>query len=100
MIKVYRFFIDLWVQYMKIPCSEHAVNTNYFWFLNSKQIMYNTCSELGTLMYWTCNSMNSLLSYCGLVDVRISASEKDLPVHKKKGMDKSPKDASTLHKST
>ena len=25
--------------------------------------------------------MNNLLSYCGLVDVRISASEKDLPVH-------------------
>jgi hypothetical protein len=26
------------------------------------------------------NSMNNLLSYCGLVDARISASEKDLPV--------------------
>ena len=26
------------------------------------------------------NSMNNLLSYCGLVDVRRSASEKDLPV--------------------
>ena len=25
--------------------------------------------------------MNNLLSYCGLVDVRTSASEKDLPVH-------------------
>ena len=25
--------------------------------------------------------MNNLLSYCGLVDARISASEKDLPVH-------------------
>ena len=24
--------------------------------------------------------MNNLLSYCGLVDVRINASEKDLPV--------------------
>ena len=24
--------------------------------------------------------MNNLLSYCGLVDVRISASDKDLPV--------------------
>ena len=24
--------------------------------------------------------MNDLLSYCGLVDTRISASEKDLPV--------------------
>ena len=26
------------------------------------------------------NSMNNLLSYCGLIDARISASEKDLPV--------------------
>ena len=31
-------------------------------------------------MYWTGKSMNNLLSYCGLVDARISASEKDLPV--------------------
>ena len=28
----------------------------------------------------TCNSMNNLLSYCGLVDATISASEEDLPV--------------------
>ena len=28
------------------------------------------------------NSINNLLSYCGLVDARISASEKDLPVIK------------------
>ena len=28
----------------------------------------------------TGNSMNNLLSYCGLVDARISAPEKDLPV--------------------
>ena len=35
-------------------------------------------------MFWTCsfqgNSINNILSYCGLVDARISASEKDLPV--------------------
>ena len=30
--------------------------------------------------------MNNLLSYCGLVDVRISASEKDLLVPRKKMM--------------
>ena len=28
----------------------------------------------------TCNSMNNLLSYCGLVDTKIKASDKDLPV--------------------
>ena len=35
--------------------------------------MGRTCSAHG-------NSMNNLLSYCGLVDARISASEKALPV--------------------
>ena len=30
-------------------------------------------------MYWSGNSMNNLLSYCGLVDARISASDNDLP---------------------
>ena len=39
-----------------------------------------TCSELVVFMYWTCKSMNNLLTYCGLVDPRISASDKDLPV--------------------
>ena len=42
--------------------------------------MFSLCSELGIFIYWTCNSMNNLLSYCGLVDARMSASEKDLPV--------------------
>ena len=31
-------------------------------------------------MYCTGKSMNNLLSYCGLVDVRINASDKDSPV--------------------
>ena len=38
--------------------------------------MYTTCSELVVFMYLTRNSMNNLLSYCGLIDARISASEK------------------------
>ena len=38
-------------------------------------LMFCACSFHG-------NSMNNLLSYCGLVDARISASEKDLPVTK------------------
>ena len=37
--------------------------------------MFCACSFHG-------NSMNNLLSYCGLVDARISASEKDLLVPK------------------
>jgi hypothetical protein len=42
--------------------------------------MYTTYSELGIFMYWTLNSMNNLLSYYGLVDARINASEKKIPV--------------------
>ena len=38
--------------------------------------------EFGNLMYWTCNSMNNLSSYCGLVDAKIGTSYKDLPAHK------------------
>ena len=38
--------------------------------------MFSTWSELGIFMYWTRNSMNNL----SLVDTRISASEKDVPV--------------------
>ena len=45
-----------------------------------KQFMYTTCSELVVFMYWTGKSMSNLLSYCGLVVAKISASEKDLPV--------------------
>ena len=42
--------------------------------------MFSPCSELGIFMYWTRKSMNNLLSYFGLVDKRIRASKKDLPV--------------------
>ena len=73
-----RLFTELRVQYMKTTNSEHVVYTNWFLYWHSEQIMYTTCSELVVLMYWTHNSKN-LLSYCGLVDEKISASEKDLP---------------------
>ena len=36
--------------------------------------------ELGIFMHWTCNLMNNLSSYCGLIDSKIRASDKDLPV--------------------
>ena len=80
-----RLFIELQVQYMKIASSEHVVYTNCFLFLfwHSEQFMYTTCSELVVFMYWTGKSMNNLLSYFGLVDARISASEKYLPVSQK-----------------
>ena len=42
--------------------------------------MFSPCSEFDNFTYWTCNSMNNLSSYCGLVDAKIRASDKDLPV--------------------
>ena len=66
---------------MKIIISEHVVYINCSECQNKKkQFIYTTCSELVVFIYWTGKSMNNLLSYFGLVDARISASEKDLPV--------------------
>ena len=91
-----RLFMNLPVQYMKIPSSEHGeniertwgehdVHTNCFFVLTFRPIyvhnMFSTCSEIAIFMYWTHNLMHNLLSYCGLADAKISASEKDLPVH-------------------
>ena len=77
-----RLFIDLPVQYMKTISSEHVVYINFFECQNKtkQKIMCTTCSELVVFMYWTGKLMNNLLSYCGLVDARKSAPEKDLPV--------------------
>ena len=53
-----------------------------FWMSGTLSVhnMFYPCSELGIFMYWTCNSMNNLSLYCGLVDAKIRASDKDLPV--------------------
>ena len=60
--------------------SEHVVYINCSECQNKNQFVYTTCSERALFMYWTCNSMNNLLSYCGLVDAKIRASDIDLPV--------------------
>ena len=67
---------------MKTTSSEHVVYINCFECQNKnkKSIMYTTCSDLVLFMYRTGKSMNNLLSYCGLVDSRTSASDKDLTV--------------------
>ena len=68
---------------MKATSSGHVVYIYCFECQNKnkKQFMYTTCSELVVFMYRTGKSMSNLLSYCGLVDARISASKKYLPVH-------------------
>ena len=68
----------LFLQNMGRTCCVHKL----FWisktiFLHS---MFSPCSELGIFMYWTCKSMDNLSSYCGLVETKIRASDKDLPV--------------------
>ena len=79
-----RLFIDLSVQYMKTASSEHVVyiNCSECQSKNKKQFVYKTCSELAVFMYWTAKWMNNIFSYCGLVDPKISASDKDIPVQK------------------
>ena len=76
---------------MKIPSSKHVVYINCSECHNKTNIcvhkMFLTCSDLGIFMYWTRNSMNNLLSYCGLVDAKIRASDKDLPVKQLFGTD-------------
>ena len=79
-----RLFIDLPVQNMKTTNSEHVVYINCFcFFLTFKTIyvqnMFWERVELGIFINWAGNSTDNLLSYCGLVDARISAFEKDLP---------------------
>ena len=70
-----RLFIELQVQYQKIPSSNlgRACCVQKL-FLTFRTIfvhnMFSPCSELGIFMYWTCNSMNNLSSYCGLVDAK------------------------------
>ena len=44
-----RLFIELRVQYMKIPSSEHEFSECQN--KNEKQFVYTTCSELGIFMY-------------------------------------------------
>ena len=53
-----------------------------FWVSKTISVhnMFSPCSHLGIFVYWTCNSMNNLSSYCGLDDAKIRASDKDLPV--------------------
>ena len=61
-------------QYMTKDSSLNVV----FLMSKQKQFVYTPRTELGIFMYWTGNIMNNLLSYYGLVDARISASEIDL----------------------
>ena len=76
-----RLFIESPVQYMKNSKLRTCCVHRLFWISKQKQIVYTTCSELGIFMYWTGDSMNNLMSYCGLVNAKIRASDSYLRVN-------------------
>ena len=51
-----------------------------FWTIYVHNMFWKR-SELAIFMYWTGNSINNLLSYCGLVDEKLRASDIDLPAY-------------------
>ena len=78
-------WLNLRVQYMKVQNKLRTSRVHkLFWMPKKKpgrvHNMFWEHSKLAIFMYWTCNAMNNHFSYCGLVDARISDSEKDLPV--------------------
>ena len=50
-----------------------------FFFCFCFDIQNNTCTQRVLNLYFWGDSVNDLLSYCGLTDARMRASEKDLP---------------------
>ena len=44
------------------------------------------CTQNVLNLYFSCNSMNNLQSYCGLIDSRMRASETDLPVQNRRAI--------------
>ena len=64
----------------KNTSSEHVVYKYCFECQNKSKKKF--CTQLVLNLYFGGDSMNNLLSYCGLTDARMRASEKELPVHK------------------
>ena len=50
-----------------------------YWFFFD--IQNNFCTQHVVNLYFSGNSMNNFMSYCGLTDARMRVSEKDLPVN-------------------
>ena len=69
-----RLFIEFPEKYKFTTCCVQIL------FRMSKQKQNNFCAQHVVNLYFSGNSMNNLLSYCGLTDARMKASEKDLPI--------------------
>ena len=65
------------------PQYENILSMELPWKLQA-QNMGRTCSAHVLIMFCACsfhgNSMDNMFSYCGLIDAKIRASYKDLPV--------------------
>ena len=70
-----RLFIEFQEKYKFTTC---CVQKLFFCFCFD--IQNNICTQHVLNLYFSCNSMNNLSSYCGLTDARMRASEKDFPV--------------------
>ena len=70
-----RLFIEFPTKYKFRTCCVQIL----FWMSKQKQ-KNNLCTQLVLKLYFSGNSTNNLLSYWGLTDARMRASEKDLPV--------------------
>ena len=68
-----RLFIEFPEKYKFRTC---CVQKLFFCF----DIQNNICTQHVLNLYFSENSMNNLLSYCGLTDAKMRASEKNLPV--------------------
>ena len=68
-------FIELQEKYKFRSCS-----VKYCFKCQNKNKKINFCTQHVLNLYFSCNSMNNLSSYCGITDARMRASEKDLPV--------------------
>ena len=81
-----RLFIELRVQYMKIASSEHVVyiNCSECQNKNKNKIVYTTCSQHVLCLQFSCTELIIQWIICcltvGIVDEKIKASDKDLPV--------------------
>ena len=71
---------DCSLNYKKIQ-AQHMLCTQIVLNVKTKN---NLCTQYVLNLYCSCNSMNNLLSYNGLIDARMRASDKDLPVFKNK----------------
>ena len=63
---------------MTRDCSLNSPKNTSFWFCFD--IQNNICTQHVLNLYFSGDSVNNLLSYCGLTDSRIRASDTDLPV--------------------